>query len=279
MDVVVCVKNDAKGLEMILRQILHEIPFQNLIVVYGSSLDDTRRIAEKYTDKVFWDEDKGLGAARNLGIKKATSEIVAMIDADIILTKGWYQQLVGYFRYSDVAAVMGTCVYGYGYKPLEAYWEYVRQTAQVNWGCQNTMFKREAVLKVGNFNEKIRGAGEDYDLYLRLLAAGYRWAWARRASVYHPMTMPEYLSHVRWWARGQPYIDEIRKDVIDTSLIKVYGRQILFILQDLLKGAKLSIVINPTFLIYLPLIRINSVLTVFNELKRTCRQSQKRLYS
>ena len=269
VDVVVCAKNQAKCLERILRQINASVPHENLIVIYATSADETEKIAKTYTNNVFWDEDTGLGAARNLGVRKATSEIVAMIDADVILTEGWYQQLIEHFQISSVAAVMGTCIYGYGYKPLESYWEYLRRTAHVNYGCQNTMFRREIVLKVGNFDQSIRGAGEDYDLYLRLLAAGYEWVWERKATVYHPMSMSEYLKHVRWWDQGRPYADEMAREHI--SLLRFYERQVLFILQAFLTGAKLSVFVHPTLLLYFPIIEATSAFERLKELKKDAR--------
>jgi glycosyltransferase involved in cell wall biosynthesis len=264
--VVVCAKNQAKQLDRVLRQIVRNVPFKDLIVIYATSVDGTEKTAKKYTNNVFWDEDKGLGAARNLGIKKATSEIVAMIDADVILTESWYQQLIEHFRSHRVAAVMDTCIYGYGHKPLESYWEYLRRTAHRNWGCQNTMFRRETVLKVGNFDQSIKGAGEDYDLYKRLVAAGYEWIWARKATVYHPMSMSGYLKHVRWWVTGRPYMDEIVQGRI--SLFRFYGRQVLFILQAFCTGVKLSFFVHPILLLYIPIIGTTSAFERLKKLKK-----------
>lgn len=271
VDVVVCAKNQAEAMDRVLHQIVREVPFKNLIVMYGSSKDQTRKTAEKYTDNVFWDGDKGLGAARNLGMKKATSEIVAMIDADVILAEGWYTHLIGHFRNSDVAAVMGTCVYGYGCKPLESYSEYLRRTTQVNWGCQNTMFRREAVLKVGNFNDRIKGAGEDYELYQRLLAAGYKWVWDKDASVYHPMNMLEYLEHSRWWAQGDPYVDSAQMWVARTSLVRAYGRQAIYMLKAFREAAKLAVAVHPTFLLYWPVVRMIQISETLKGLKTSAR--------
>ena len=265
---VVCVKNQATLLERILRQIVSYVPFKNLIVIYGKSTDGTKEVAERFTSKVFWDGDEGLGAARNLGIQKSSSELVAMIDADVILTKYWYQQLIEEFRKPEVAAVMGTCVYGYGYKPLESYWEYLRRTEKINLGCQNTIFRRKAVLKVGNFDKKIKGAGEDYDLYQRLISAGYKWEWVRKASVYHPMTMPEYLRHVRWWTEGRPYVDEIVKFADTTSVLRVYARQVLFIIESFQTSVILAIVVHPTFLLFWPILKITKVFAVLKSLKK-----------
>ena len=78
IDVVVCAKNREKPIANLLRQITSEIPIENLIVVYGTSSDRTREVALQFTDKVYWDEDEGLGAARNLGIRKSSSEIVSV---------------------------------------------------------------------------------------------------------------------------------------------------------------------------------------------------------
>jgi glycosyltransferase involved in cell wall biosynthesis len=264
----VCAKNQSIPLGRVLSQIVRGVPFENLIVVFGTSRDETRETAAKYTDKVFWDEDKGLGAARSLGMRKAESEIVAMIDSDVILGENWYSQLIGHFQDPDVAAVMGTCVYGYGCKPLEAYWEYQRRNERVNWGCQNTMFRRELVLNVGNFNEQIKGAGEDYELYQRLLRASYKWLWVREASAYHPMTMIEYINHVRWWSRGKPYIDEAAQWAAKTSIFRVYSRQMLYLIESFSKGVKLSVDVDPVFLLYWPALRMIQVAEVLKGLKQ-----------
>jgi GT2 family glycosyltransferase len=163
---------------------------------------------------------------------------------------------------------MGTCVYGYGCKPLESYWEYQRRNELVNWGCQNTMFRRELILKVGNFNETIKGAGEDYELYQRLLHAGCKWVWVREASAYHPMTMKEYIKHVRWWARGAPYIAEAANWAAKTSMLRVYGRQVFFMIESFSTGIKLSVEVHPTFLLFWPLIRLVGVLELLKGLKK-----------
>lgn len=268
VDVLVCAKNRAKSMNRVLQQIVREVPFKNLIVVYGSSMDETEEIAKRFTDKVFWDGDKGLGAARNLGVRKATSEIVAMIDTDIILTKGWHRQLIRHFADPKVAAVMGTCVYGYGCSPLERLWEYKRWRDLVNWGCHNTMFRRDTVLEVGNFDETIQGAGEDYDLYLKLLDAGYIWKWVREATVYHPMNMREYLNHVRWWAEGKPYVCEALRYAIDKSMSWVVYNYLFSSPKSTRWNLILSVFIHPTLLLYLPLLRMTRLRAGLKGLKK-----------
>ncbi len=270
VDVVVCAKNRAVLLERALRQIIKYVPFENLIVIYGSSRDNTKEIAEKYATQVFWDGDKGLGAARALGIEKATSEIVAMIDSDVILTREWFQHIIKPFKNQKVAAVTGTCIFGYGCKPLESLWEYIRRTASVYIGCNNVMFRRKAILEVGNFNKEITGAGEDYELYYRIIKAGYQWKWVKEAVVYHPMNMLEFLKHIRWWVQGRAFIDGSASQALSSSRSRVYSRLAYSILESLWNGVKLSVAVHPALFLYSPLM---NAIRVWEELKALAKMS------
>jgi glycosyltransferase involved in cell wall biosynthesis len=269
LDVVVCVKNRAETLERVLRQIVREIPFRDLIVIYGTSNDETKEIAEKYTNKVFWDGDRGLGAARNLGIRKACSGLVAMIDSDIVLTKGWYESLIKHFEDPEVAAAMGTTIYGYGILTIQRLWEYWQRTDPEGWGCTNTVFKRDYVLKIGNFDESIRGAGEDRDLYRRILAAGYKWVWDREVVVYHPMSLLEYLNHTSWWEESAPQMHDLIVQVRTYSLFRIYCRLVYALLKSIEAGARLSRVVHPTMLFYIPMLGAVSFRAQIKGLKKT----------
>ena len=268
LDVVVCAKNRADALEKALQQITREVPFRDLIVVYASSKDRTKEIAEKYTKKVFWDEDKGLGAARNLGMRKASSELVAMIDTDIILTKDWYKRLKKHFQDPKVAAAMGTPIYGYGCLPIQRLSEYERWMGGTLWGCTNTIFKRDSVLEVGNFDETISGAGEDYDLFKRLLAAGYKWVWDKEVVVYHPMSLPEYFHHFAWWRGCTPLIRELIVQVRNHSLFRIYCRFAYSILKSFQEGVRLSLIVHPTMLFYIPMLNVVKVRAQIKGLKK-----------
>jgi len=269
LDVVVCAKNRAEMLKRVLQQIIREIPFRELIVIYASSEDRTKEVAEKYTKRVFWDEDRGLGAARNLGIRKASSELVAMIDTDVVLTKDWYKHMLRHFEDPKVAAVMGTIIYGYGFLPIQRLFEYWRWRRPEDYGCINTVFKRDFVLEVGNFDETIRGAGEDYDLYKRILAAGYRWVWDREVVVYHPLNLFEYLNHLRWWSEGASFIRELIVQVRAYSLFRIYCRFAYSILKSFQEGVTLSLDVHPALLFLRPMFQIVSVTAQLKELKKT----------
>ena len=264
IDVVVCAKNCEKTMENILKQIESEIPVENLIIIYGTSSDRTREIALQYTDKVYWDKDEGLGAARNLGIRKSSSEIVAMIDTDIILPKNWYRNLIRHLNNSKVAAVVGTCIYGYGCPPLQKFFEYFSTRWDKLWSTNNILFKRDTVLKIGNFNKKIKGAGEDYEIYNRLIDAGFEYIWDRKVVVYHPMTLLEYSKHNIWWAKGITSLE-------DKKAFSLH--ELLWRLLDIIRRGFFFATIHPVLLVYIP---VNELIWVMIEFRTRCQRQKKR---
>lgn len=272
LDVVICAKNRAEKLEQVLQQIIREVPFKELIVIYGSSKDETKEIAQKYTKKVFWDGDKGLGAARNLGMRKASSKLVAMIDTDVVLTKDWHKRLVKHFEDPKVAAAMGTTIYGYGFHPIQRLYEYWRWKGHQDWACTNTIFKRDSVLAIGNFDETITGAGEDYDMYTRILAAGYAWVSDRKVIVYHPNSLPEYLDHIGWWVSCVPAMRELAVQVRTYSLFRTYCRFAYSILKSFQEGVRLSLIVHPTMSFYIPMIEAVMVKARLKGLKKILSQ-------
>ena len=56
-----------------------------VIIINDGSTDQSLKIIEQYTDdriSIFTQENKGVSAARNLGIEKATAPYIAFLDAD-----------------------------------------------------------------------------------------------------------------------------------------------------------------------------------------------------
>ncbi len=84
VSVVVPARNAAAWLAECLESIRSQHPHE-MIVVDGCSTDDTAAIARDCGATVISDEGRGLPAARMLGARSATGEVVALIDADVVL--------------------------------------------------------------------------------------------------------------------------------------------------------------------------------------------------
>ncbi len=92
ISVVVCVKNEAARISECLASIAAEKPYE-IILVDGSSTDNTVEIARQFTDRVIVSAAGSLCADRQVGIDAASCALIAMVDADHRLPEGSLQSL------------------------------------------------------------------------------------------------------------------------------------------------------------------------------------------
>src|SRR2546428_13028707 len=79
-----------------------------MIVVNDGSRDRTGEIAEQYEGvQVIHQVNKGLSAARNVGIANSRGDIVAFTDSDCVVDPDWLYYLVATFLSSGLPAVGG----------------------------------------------------------------------------------------------------------------------------------------------------------------------------
>ncbi|MHA1705898.1 MAG: glycosyltransferase [Promethearchaeota archaeon] len=174
--------NSEKTLEKCLRSITEQdYPSIEIIIVDGGSKDNTINIAMKYNAKVL--EFRGnLGAARQLGISKASGELIANWDSDIYIPhKGWLRRaiqiLLSYPNAStlwiyNISPPNSTLVA----KAFSWYsWKIMLNFARRRrgfWGGGNSIFRKYMVMNVKGFNSKI-DTGEDFDLAKKLSLKGH----------------------------------------------------------------------------------------------------------
>lgn len=78
--VLICTRNEAGGIAQVIAECR---PFADeIVVVDGHSTDDTVRLAQEAGATVVQDHGKGKGDAYQVGIAKATQDVVVFIDAD-----------------------------------------------------------------------------------------------------------------------------------------------------------------------------------------------------
>jgi glycosyltransferase involved in cell wall biosynthesis len=155
------------------------------IFINDYSSDNTQNVLQKYKSTknitiINQEKNLGLAAARNAGIKKGCSELVALLDGDMTVEKDWLESLSKYFT-KNIIAVMGDNIppKNLSLNPVEKYYfGRLRGARQYddneNIPLQymlfgNAMIKREALEESGLFDEKInRYGGEDTDLSAKL---------------------------------------------------------------------------------------------------------------
>lgn len=187
--IVIPTLNSAKTVENTLKSI-SKIDYKNfeIVVVDGNSTDGTLEIIKKYSSfyniRVVIENKRGRGVAYNRGILEAKGKYVAFLDSDaMIATTGWVKKAVEVMEKDDKVGVVFTKVFS---PPESKFIQKVIDTYLCKGftTANGAIYRREAVLKVGGFNENMNYMQEDELLY-KLERAGYKYYVNYEDKIYH----------------------------------------------------------------------------------------------
>lgn len=185
VSVVIPTYNYGKFLPRALDSVLAQsLAPAEIIVVDDGSTDDTRNILACYSEpvRVVHQTNRGLPAARNVGIGLARSELVALLDSD----DAWHpnklqQQVALWCRHPECGAI------GCGVQVVDAEGQPIRTVlfedaagdasdrvrrialrhSWVGGSGSGALIPSEVFRQVGGFDESL-GAAEDWDMWLRI---------------------------------------------------------------------------------------------------------------
>jgi glycosyltransferase involved in cell wall biosynthesis len=138
MDAIIRTKNSQEFLKKCIEAVLTEIPIRHLIIVDGGSTDRTEEIASSFDKVEFYScPEMNLGQATKYGLSLAQTDWVAIIDSDVILRKGWFENLKKYMQEAD--AIEGCRIDHYSFTVK-------RETiSSIGW-LGHTLIKKEPIL-------------------------------------------------------------------------------------------------------------------------------------
>ncbi|HEX7172788.1 MAG TPA: glycosyltransferase [Candidatus Limnocylindria bacterium] len=168
---VIPVRNAERFIDDCLRSVLDEHPAA-VIVVDGLSTDKTVEIAKGYGVPVLSDGGLGVAAARLIGAEAASTEWVALIDADVVLPPGSLRQLFEEVQTGGYSALQAglesTSGPGYWGRALV---DHHRSGRSRYWfGLVATIFERSTLLTQGL--DASFASGEDIEIRWRLERSG-----------------------------------------------------------------------------------------------------------
>ncbi|MGN2635770.1 mycofactocin biosynthesis glycosyltransferase MftF [Nocardia takedensis] len=212
--VIVPLHNNPDGLE----RLLAVLRGHNVIVVDDGS-DQPVLIPEGRGSRcnvtvLRQDRQQGPAAARNAGLRAATTEFVAFLDSDVVPRSGWLEVMLGHFSDPEVALVAPRIVALDPESNALARYEHTRssldlgrrESAVHSRGSVSyvpsaaLLVRRRALLAEGGFDESMRVA-EDVDLCWRLESAGWRLRYEPAAHVAHD----HRISFRAWFGRKLLY--------------------------------------------------------------------------
>lgn len=182
----------ARCLEALVAQRLPADAFEILVVDDGCDAETRRtvlRVGATAPVRVLYLEAGPAGgpaAARNIGWRAASADIIAFTDDDCIPSRSWLQAGLDAIQ----AGVDGAC--GQVIVPIPEHpTDYERDTAgleRAEFVTANCFYRRRALEAVGGFDPRFRLAWrEDSDIFFGLLERGLPLAYAPAAMVVHPV--------------------------------------------------------------------------------------------
>ncbi|MBI3997032.1 MAG: glycosyltransferase [Candidatus Omnitrophica bacterium] len=198
VSVVIPTFNRAAMLREALESVFHQtVKSFEVIVVDDGSTDDTSRVVKSFAHGIVYlrQENQGVAAARNSGIKAAKGRYIAFLDSDDLWLPHKLERQIDYLRAHPDVGLLYARMWSYRTEtPQERRLDphvVARTFADLVNGpnaitTSTVMMRRECVQVVGLFNPALRGT-EDHEFWLRV---------ARRFSIaFLDEPLAEYRRH------------------------------------------------------------------------------------
>lgn len=162
-------------------------PTEIVMVQDGPVLDATTRLLAEYRNKygdalkvIVLEKNGGLGNALKIGVENARYDIIARMDSDDIATPDRFEKQLAFLEAHPDCDIVGGQITEFIDAPEnivakrevpldnEEIYRYMKSRCAFNH--PTVMFRKEAVLKVGNYKDWFWN--EDYYLWIRMMMAG-----------------------------------------------------------------------------------------------------------
>lgn len=183
MSVFNCESYLEKSISSILDQTFKNFEF---IIIDDGSTDGSLKVIKSFSDKrirFMTQENAGLSASLNRGIRQAKSSLIARMDADDISHPDRLRKQVNFMEANPQCVCLGTNAIVIDMNGLELFtselpisWQEIKKLLPTSpFFHSSTMIRKEVLLKCGGYNEEIKHHFEDIILWNQMAEIGELW--------------------------------------------------------------------------------------------------------
>ena len=240
---------------------------KKILIINDNSTDNTKKILEKYFDKIEIinnEKNQGVSYSRNLAVNYLKTKYIASIDADVVLSENWLQQVYNSLINKNATLVGGKLYEKYLNKPCN-YWRSLR--LRQNWGeidiinpefifgCNNILNTTNLNLKTiyRNDHEYFRLNGDDTEL-CKFLKKNNHILFYDSSAVCNHLQDDSYKSLASRYWRYVFYGDGLKKrNFVKTikNILRQMKKTTFWIIEDLIKFRFSLLKVNLFVLLYL----------------------------
>lgn len=179
VSIVIACYNDHEYIKQAVKSALNQT-YENkeIILIDDGSNAKTKAVLkdlEPDLDLIITQENKGVCAARNVGIKAATGEFILILDSDDFYEETFCEKAVQILQNNSSIKIV-TCYANwfsfngetFKFKPEGG----KLKNFLINSAALSVMIRRSEVLSLGGYDKNMLRGYEDWELYLRLLKSG-----------------------------------------------------------------------------------------------------------
>jgi len=191
VSIITVVYNGVQYIEQTIQSVIAQ-DYTNIefIIIDGGSNDGTLDIIKKYKDNIaHWvsEKDSGIYNAMNKGLKIASGEIIAILNADDYYPSNTILNVVNHFNKTKADIVYGNLT---KFRSIDAKEYFVEISPDITIMQKRmgvfhpaTFVKKEVYQEVGGFNEKYK-LSADYDFMLKVYNQQYDFQYLNKSLAY-----------------------------------------------------------------------------------------------
>lgn len=152
---------------------------KEVIVVDDGSEVETKEIIKSFKSKIdliITQENKGLSAARNVGIQEAKGEYIIVQDSDDYFDSSFAEKAINIIRSNEDCKIVTSEARRFNqagtldiFTPVGGG---LKNFLFQNSAIGNSLFRKDDFLKIGGYDEEMMDGFEDWEFYIRLLELG-----------------------------------------------------------------------------------------------------------